>query len=115
MVDTGTHTTDALNTITGANENALAPETSAPVEITYATIPGGWVWYPKIKQIVMFPSVSPHSGNGQLQGENAICSREWLTAPPLACPATTARSNGAIETGNKWSKLTPSAKHASVS
>ena len=64
-------------------------------------------WYPKIKQVMRFPLVSPHSGNGQLQGENAICSREWLTAPPLVLPATTARSNGAIETGNKWSKLIP--------
>jgi hypothetical protein len=61
----------------------LKPETSVPVEITYATIPGGWVWYPKIKQIVRFLPVSPHSGNGQLQGGSAICSREWLTAPPL--------------------------------
>jgi hypothetical protein len=30
-----------------------------------------------------FLPVSPHSGNGQLQGGNAICSRGWLAAPPL--------------------------------
>ena len=102
-MDTGTHTTDALNTITGANENALAPETSVPVEITYATIPGGWVWYPKIKQIVMFPSVSPHSGNGQLQGGNAICSREWLTAPPLAGARASGLSGGdGVGHGGVW-------------
>jgi hypothetical protein len=28
----------------------------------------------------------------------AICSREWLTPPPYACPATTAGSNGTTET-----------------
>jgi hypothetical protein len=39
--------------------------------------------YPKTKQITRLPLVSPHSGNGQLQGGNAICSREWLTGPPL--------------------------------
>jgi hypothetical protein len=33
--------------------------------------------------MVRFPLVSPHSGNGQLQGGNAIWSREWLAAPPL--------------------------------
>jgi hypothetical protein len=40
-------------------------------------------YYPKTKHIVRFPSVSPHSGNGQLQGGNSICSREWLAPPPL--------------------------------
>jgi hypothetical protein len=39
--------------------------------------------YPKTKQITRIPLVSPHSGNGQLQGGNAICFREWLTGPPL--------------------------------
>jgi hypothetical protein len=38
--------------------------------------------YPKIKHIVSFPLVSPHSGNGQLQGGNAICSR---VAPVRLC------------------------------
>ena len=112
-MDTGTHTTDALNTITGANENALAPETSVPVETTYATIPGGWVWYPKIKQIVRFPSVSPHSGNGQLQGGSAICSREWLTAPPyVLLPQQEVTELLKLVT---MDQLIPSAKHASVS
>jgi hypothetical protein len=81
-VDTGTHTADALNTITGANENALAPETSVPEKSR--TQQTGWVGVvSKNKADCGFPLVSPHSGDGQLQGGNAICSREWLTAPPL--------------------------------
>jgi hypothetical protein len=57
--------------------------------------------YPKIKQIVRFSLVSPHSGIGNCRGGRAVCSHEWLTAPPLAAAAALGGLRPAALAGQK--------------
>jgi hypothetical protein len=53
--------------------------------------------------------VSPHSGGGQLQGGNSICSHEWLAAPPLVletlgigCTRPTDRPPHSLQEYDEW-------------